>query len=60
MKIVSLGLLSIIAYILCYKLTTERITTPYTGPKKINLFVTMKDISKNRPLLLRLLLLVYF
>ena len=49
-----LGVMSVITYFLCYKLTTERISTPYTGPKKINLLVTMKDVSKNRPLLLQM------
>ena len=48
------GILSMIFYTICYKLTTERIVNTYTGPKKIDLLVTMKDIFRNKPLLLQM------
>lgn len=45
------GILSIASYMLCYKLSTERIVTPENTAEKLSLKTTIKGLGKNKPLL---------
>lgn len=48
---IGLGILAIICYMLCYNLTTERITIADNKQQKMNLKTTLKGLGKNKPLL---------
>lgn len=48
---IGLGILAIICYMLCYNLTTERITIAENKQQKMNLKITLKGLGKNKPLL---------
>ncbi|OCT16219.1 sugar transporter [Paenibacillus pectinilyticus] len=45
------GILSISCYLACYKLSTERVSTPASQENSANLKVTLKALVKNKPLL---------
>ncbi|MDO4380716.1 MAG: MFS transporter, partial [Clostridia bacterium] len=46
-----LGVISIIVYQLCYKMTTERVVSVPNKNKKVNVGKTVKSLFKNRPFL---------
>lgn len=46
---VIMAILAMVCYILCYKLSTERIVATVPVKKKNNIFVSLKGLSKNRP-----------
>ena len=48
---IGFGIVAIISYILCYKLSTERITVSESKQEKMNIKTTMKGLRKNKPLL---------
>ena len=47
----ALGVIAFVAYILCIKMTTERVVVPVERREKINYWKTLKGFLKNRPLL---------
>ena len=49
------GILSLSCYMLCYKLSTERIVEPAAKQQKSKLSVTLKGLAKNKPLMLILI-----
>ena len=51
MAAILFGILSISCYMLCYKLTTERIVAPAGCAEKMDLKKTMKGLVKNKPLI---------
>ena len=46
-----LGVISVIVYQLCYKMTTERVVSIPNKAKKVNVGKTVKSLFKNRPFL---------
>ena len=48
---IGFGIIAIICYMACYKLTTERITIPENTQEKMNLKTTMKGLRRNKPLI---------
>ncbi|MGL5254573.1 MAG: MFS transporter [Brevinema sp.] len=52
---VILGTIAIISYALCNKLTTERIIVPQKPGQQRKMSDTLKGISKNRPLIIQML-----
>ena len=47
----ALGVIAFVAYILCIKMTTERVVVPVERRERINYWKTLKGFLKNRPLL---------
>lgn len=47
--VIILSVLSVIVYQLCYKMTTERVTSAPAAAKNVNVAKTVKTLLKNRP-----------
>ncbi|OAH54302.1 sugar transporter [Domibacillus aminovorans] len=54
------GVLAIVCYMACYKLSTERIVAPETEKEKVNIAKTMKGLLKNKPLIFILIASLLF
>lgn len=53
--VIVLGILAVISYILCYKLSTERIQPVYTPSSKGDFIKTLKGIAMNKPLIIQMI-----
>lgn len=48
---IAFGILAITCYMLCYKLSTERVVMPESNQEKMSFGKTLKGLVKNRPLI---------